>query len=76
MLNSMDQSSADIRHKLLSVLKWAEQTEQQHSQEITFLEAQIEGLLKAIRATKDVDSIARLRITARETVERIHERKR
>src|SRR6266478_291723 len=69
--NSVDQIPIDLREKFLSVLDWAERTEQwsdiiidgackdseRHINEIIFLEAQIKGLIEAIRLTKDVDSI-------------------
>ncbi len=88
--NAVDQIPADLRKKFLSVIEWAERTEQwshiiidgsakdavRHIDEITFLEAQIKGLIQTIRVTKDVDSIGALRVVARETIERIQERKR
>ena len=46
-----------------------------HVEEIMFLEAQIKVLIQAIRVTKDVDSIRALRVIARETIERMQERK-
>ena len=49
---------------------------ERHVQEIIFLESQIKGLLQAIRATKEADGIPALRATAKETIERIQERKR
>jgi len=44
--------------------------------EIIFLEAQIEILIQAIRLTKDAESIRQLRLTTRETIERMEQRKR
>ena len=44
--------------------------------EIIFLEAQIKILIQAIRVTKDVESIRQLRLTTRETIERMEQRKR
>lgn len=84
--NSLDRIPTDLRDKLLSVLEETEQTQQsfnvfmdfsakdaeRHVQEIIFMETQIKGLLQAIRAT----AIAALRATAKETIERIRERKR
>jgi hypothetical protein len=88
--NSTDQIPVDLRDKFLSVLDWAERTEQFSDlvldeacnesywrlNEIVFLEKQIKILIQAIRETKDVDSIRQLRATTRETIERIEERKR
>lgn len=88
--NSIEQIPADLRTKLLCVLEEAGQTDQsfnvfmefsardaeRHVQEIIFLETQIKTLLQAIRATKDVDSMAVPRTTAKETIERIQDRKR
>src|SRR6266550_4717404 len=88
--NSKDQIPTDLREKFLSVLDWAERTEQwsdiiidgackdsdRRMNEIIFLEAQIKILIQAIRVTKDVDSIRTLRATTRETIERMEERKR
>jgi hypothetical protein len=80
-----DQISPEIRDQLLSIVKWAEETEQacdllceiffkHESEEIRtnmFLEEQIKELLAAIRATKHADSITALRQTARDTSNRI-----
>jgi hypothetical protein len=44
--------------------------------QIIFLEAQIKALIQAIRVTKDVNSIRRLRAVTRETIERMRDRKR
>jgi hypothetical protein len=88
--NSIDQIPADLRDKFLSVLDWAERTEQFSDlvldeacnesywrlNEIRFLQTQIKTLIQAIRETKDVDSIRQLRATTRETIERMKERKR
>jgi len=87
--NSVDQIPTDLREKFRSVLDWAERTEQwsdiiidgackdsdRRMNEIIFLEAQIKGVIQAIRVTKDVDSIRALRATTRETIERMEERK-
>jgi hypothetical protein len=43
--------------------------------EIMFLEAQIKVLIQAIRVTKDIESIQTLRAVARETIERMRDRK-
>jgi MarR-like DNA-binding transcriptional regulator SgrR of sgrS sRNA len=88
--NSIDQISVELHDKFLSVLDWAERTEQFSDlvldeacnesywrlNEIGFLEKQTKILIQAIRETKDVDSIKVLRATTRETIERIEERKR
>jgi hypothetical protein len=80
-----DQIPAEIRDALLSIVKWAEETEQacdslceiffkHESEEIRtnmFLEEQIKELFAAIRATKHADSIPALRQTARDTGNRI-----
>ena len=80
-----DQIPVEIRDALLSIVKWAEETEQScdmwcdinHKQccEETrlnmFLEEQIKVLFAAIRATKHADSIRALREAARDTGNRI-----
>jgi hypothetical protein len=85
--NAIDRIPADLREKFLSVIDWAERTEQwsdviiegsakdavRHIAEIMFLEAQILVLVRAIRSTKDLASIRALRIVTRETIERIQE---
>jgi len=87
--NSLDQIPIDLRQKFLSVLDWAERTEQFSDlvldeacnesywrlNEIAFLKKQIKILIQAIRETR-VDSIQQLRAITRETIERIKERKR
>src|SRR5229473_8296164 len=86
----LDQIPGDLREKFLNVLDWSERTEQwsdiiidgackdsdRRLNEIIFLEAQIKILIQVIRVTKDVESIRALRATARETIERMEERKR
>jgi hypothetical protein len=88
--SAIDQIPHELREKFLSVIEWAESTEQcadiiidgacrdsdRHLKEIMFLEAQIKGLIQAIRVTKDVASIRALRATTRETIERMEERNR
>jgi hypothetical protein len=88
--NAIDQIPVDLREKFLSVIAWAENTQEwsdviidgtakdatRHIDEIMFLEAQIKGLIQAIHVTKDVDSIRALRAVTRETIERMEERKR
>lgn len=88
--DSIDQIPLGLRTKLLAVLEETEETQQsfsvfmefsakdaeRHVQEVMFLEGQIKTLLQTIRATKDADSITALRVTAKETIERIQERKR
>jgi hypothetical protein len=80
-----DQIPPEIRDALLSIVKWAEETERacdllceiffrHESEEIRtnmFLEEQIKELFAAIRATKHADSIPALRQTARDTGNRI-----
>jgi hypothetical protein len=80
-----DQSPPEIRDALLSIVKWAEETEQacdllcetffrHESEEIRtnmFLEEQIKALFAAIRATKHADSIPALREAARDSGNRI-----
>jgi hypothetical protein len=80
-----DQIPVEIRDALLSIVKWAEETEQScdmwcdinHKQcyEETrlnmFLEEQIKALFAAIRATKHADSIRALREAARDSGNRI-----
>ncbi len=86
----LDQIPSDLREKFLNVLDWSERTERwsdiiidgackdsdRRMNEIIFLEAQIKILIQAIRVTKDVDSIRKLRATTREMIERMEERKR
>ena len=88
--DSENQIPADLREKFISVLNWAERTEQwsdnvidgackdseRRMNEIIFLEAQIKGIIQAILVTKDVESIRQLRATTRETIERMEEWKR
>jgi hypothetical protein len=88
--NSIDQIPAELREKFLSILDWAERTEQwsdmisdgacqdsdRHLNEIIFLEAQIKILIQAIRVTKDVELIRTLRAVARETIGLMEKRKR
>ncbi|MGB2645493.1 MAG: hypothetical protein WA817_09865 [Candidatus Acidiferrum sp.] len=80
-----DQIPVEIRDALLSIVKWAEETEQacdslcdsffKHNQEEIrlnmFLEEQIKELFAAIRATKHADSIRALREAARDSGNRI-----
>jgi len=87
--NSLDQIPDGVREKLLPVLKWADgiealsdilldvsvKYEERQINEIVFLEAQIKTLIEAIRQTKDIDSIRQLRTVARETIERMRDRK-
>jgi hypothetical protein len=87
--SSIDQIPANLREIFLSVLEWEENTEgwndviidgackdsDRHLNEIIFLEAQIKTLVKAIRQTKDIDSIRALRMATRETIDRMHDRK-
>jgi hypothetical protein len=87
--NSIDRIPADLRDEFLSVLDWAERTEawsdiiidgacqdsDRRMNEIMFLEAQIKVLIQAIRVTKDIESIQTLRAVARETIERMRDRK-
>ncbi len=87
--NSLDQIPAGVREKVVSVLEWADSIEassdilldvsvkyeERQINEITFLEDQIRGLIDAIRQTKDIDSIRQLRIVARDTIERMRDRK-
>jgi hypothetical protein len=82
-----DQIPAEIRGKLLAIVTYAETSEQccdqwndasikasiRQTHEIIFFEEQMKGLLKAIRGTKDADSIRRLLEEARDTIERIRE---
>src|SRR5690242_18053887 len=86
----LDQIPADLREKFLNVLDWAERTEQwsdiiidgackdsdRRMNEIIFFESQMNVLIQAICVTKDVESIRALRVTTRETIERMEERKR
>src|SRR5229473_1076443 len=86
----LDQIPSDLREKFLNVLDWSERTEKwsdiiidgackdsdRRLNEIIFLEAQIKILIQAIRITKDVESIQQLRLTTRETIERMEQRKR
>jgi hypothetical protein len=88
--SSIDQISTDLREKFLSVVEWADRIEassdvildgavkdwDRHTSEIIFLETQIKTLIKAIRVTKDVDSIRTLRVVTRETIERMEKRNR
>src|SRR6266478_3735320 len=90
LLESIDRIPTDLREKFLNVLDWSERTEKwsdiiidgackdsdRRMNEIIFLEAQIKILIQAIRVTKDVDSIRKLRATTREMIERMEERKR
>jgi hypothetical protein len=48
---------------------------EQHINEVVFLEGQIKVLIDAIRLTRTVDSIPQLRTVARETIERMRDRK-
>jgi hypothetical protein len=80
-----DQIPVEIRDALLSIVRWAEETEQacdllceiffkHESEEIRanmFLEEQIKTLFAAIRATKHADSIPALREAARDSGNRI-----
>jgi hypothetical protein len=80
-----DQIPVEIRDALLSIVKWAEETERscdslcdsffkRDSDEIRlnmFLEEQIKELFAAIRATKHADSIRALREAARDSGNRI-----
>jgi hypothetical protein len=82
-----DQIPAEIRDKLLAIVEYTDLSEQccdqwndacikasiQQTHENMFLEEQIKGLLKTIRATKDADSIRRLLEEARDVIERIKE---
>jgi hypothetical protein len=88
--SSTNQIPINLREKLLTVVNWAERTEQFSDlvldeacnesywrlNEIVFLKKQIKILIQAIRETRDVDSIRQLRATTRETIERMEERKR
>ena len=88
--DSIDQIPADLREKLVSIVEWADRIElwndiivdgsakdsDRRLNEIIFLEAQIKILIQAIRLTKDVESIRQLRLTTRETIERMEQRKR
>jgi hypothetical protein len=79
------QIPAEIRDQLLSIVRWAEETEQaceslceiffkHESEEIRtnmFLEEQMKALFAAIRATKHADSIPALREAARDSCNRI-----
>jgi len=87
--NLLDQIPAGVREKVVSVLEWADSIEatsdilldvsvkyeESQINEIIFFEDQIRGLIDAIRQTKDVDSIRHLRTVARETIERMRDRK-
>ena len=87
--NSLDQIPANLRETFLSVLEWADSIEtssdvlldvsikyeEQKINEIIFLDAQIKTLIEAIRQTKDIDSIRQLRTVARDTIERMRDRK-
>ena len=87
--NSIDQIPASVREKILPVLEWSDRIEassdilldvsvkyeEQKINEIIFLDAQIKGLIDAIRQTKDIDSIRQLRTVARQTVERMRDHK-
>jgi hypothetical protein len=80
-----DQIPVEIRDRLLSIVRWAEETEEacdsfcdtffkHDSAEIRlnmFLEEQIKELFAAIRATKHADSIPALREAARDSGNRI-----
>jgi hypothetical protein len=88
--NAIDRIPADLREKFLSVIAWAEHTQEwsdiiidgtakegvRHTEEVMFLEEQIKMLIQQIRVTKDLDSIRGLRTVARETIERMRERSR
>jgi len=88
--DSIDQIPPDLREKLVSIVEWADRIElcndiivdgsakdsDRRLNQIIFLEAQIKILIQAIRLTKDVESIRQLRLTTRETIERMEERKR
>jgi hypothetical protein len=90
LCDSIDQIFADLREKFLSIVDWADRIElwndiivdgsakdsDRLTNEIVFLEAQIKILIRAIRITKDVESIRQLRATTRDTIERMEERKR
>ncbi|SRR6266849_9096787 len=87
--NSLDQIPTDLREKILPVLEWADSIEassdmlldvsvkyeERQINEIIFLEGQIRGLIGAIRQTKHIDSIRQLRTVARDTIERMRDRK-
>jgi hypothetical protein len=87
--DSIDQIPSELREKFFSIVDWADRIEassdvildgavkdcDRQTSEIIFLEAQIKGLIEAIRLTKDVDSIQALRVITRETIGRIQERK-
>ncbi len=87
---SIDQIPVELREKYLCIVDWADRIElwndiivdgsakdsDRRLNEIIFLEAQIKILVQAIRLTKDVESIRQLRLTTRETIERMEQRKR
>jgi hypothetical protein len=86
---SLDRIPNDICETFFHVLEWADRTEEwndliidgtakdckEHINEVTFLESQIKVLIDAIRSTKTADSIPTVRTTARETIERMRDRK-
>jgi hypothetical protein len=86
---AVDKIPVELRDSVDTVIDWAERNEEWNDliiecaaknsaakfEEIQFIETQIKGLIDAIRATKDVESIKALRTVARETIERMSERK-